>query len=50
MFLLIIFGIAALIVYGWMVSEFEAKAAVYDLSKIPKMESASVILLSLIHI
>jgi membrane peptidoglycan carboxypeptidase len=43
-FLLIIFGIAALIVYGWMVSEFEAKAAVYDLSKIPKMESASVIL------
>jgi len=43
-FLLIILGIAALIVYGWMVSEFEAKAAVYDLSKIPKMESASVIL------
>ncbi len=44
MFLLITLGIAALIAYGWMVSEFEAKADGYDLTKIPKMESASVIL------
>ena len=34
----------ALIVYGWLVSEFKAKADAFDLAKIPKMESASVIL------
>ena len=42
--LLIAVGIAGLIAYGWVVSEFEAKAEAYDLTKIPKMESASVIL------
>ena len=37
-------GLAVLIAYGWMVSEFQAKAVVYDLAKLPKMESASIIL------
>ena len=36
-------GVAALIVYGWLVSEFSAKANSFDLEKLPKMESASVI-------
>lgn len=31
-------------VYGWMVAEFSAKAASFDLEKLPRMESASVIL------
>ena len=35
---------AALVGYGWLVSEFSAKAESFDLSKLPKMESASVIL------
>jgi membrane peptidoglycan carboxypeptidase len=33
-----------LVGYGWIVSEYSAKAAVFDLNKIQKMESASVIL------
>jgi len=33
-----------LAVYGWMVAEFSAKAASFDLEKLPRMESASVIL------
>lgn len=41
--LLIILFVGALVIYGWMVSEFGAKADSYDLSKLPKMESASVI-------
>jgi len=40
--ILVCFG--ALIVYGWLVSEFKAKADAFDLAKIPKMESASIIL------
>jgi penicillin-binding protein 1A len=36
--------LGALIVYGWLVSEFKAKADAFDLARIPKMESASVIL------
>jgi penicillin-binding protein 1A len=44
-FLLLIAGsLAALAVYGWMVAEFSAKAASFDLEKLPRMESASVIL------
>ena len=42
--LLILAALGALIVYGWLVSEFKAKAESFDLAKIPKMESASVIL------
>ena len=41
---LILASVGALAVYGWLVSEFKAKADAFDLSKIPKMESASVIL------
>ena len=37
-------GLAGLIGYGWVVSEFQAKAETYDLEKLPKMESASIIL------
>ena len=36
-------GVAALIAYGWLVSEFSTKAESFDLEKLPKMESASVI-------
>ena len=36
-------GLAALVGYGWLVSEFSGKAASFDLEKLPKMESASVI-------
>lgn len=43
-FLLIAGVVAGLAVYGWMVSEFSAKAASFDLEKLPKMESASIIL------
>jgi len=43
-FLLGIACLAALVGYGWLVSEFSAKAESFDLSKLPKMESASVIL------
>ena len=43
-FLLIAGLVAGLAVYGWMVSEFSAKAASFDLEKLPKMESASIIL------
>jgi membrane peptidoglycan carboxypeptidase len=35
--------IAALVIYAWMVSEFSAKASTFDLEKLPKMESASII-------
>ena len=42
--LLILAALGALIVYGWLVSEFKAKAEAFDLAKIPKMESASVIM------
>jgi len=44
MFLLLAGAFAALAIYGWMVAEFSAKAAVFDLEKLPRMESASVIL------
>lgn len=37
-------GIAALAVYGWVVSDFSAKAATFDLEKLHRMESASIIL------
>jgi penicillin-binding protein 1A len=37
-------AIAALLAYGWVVAEFEGKAEAYDLERLPKMESASVIL------
>ncbi|MCE9543353.1 MAG: transglycosylase domain-containing protein [Verrucomicrobia bacterium] len=43
-FLLIAGVVTGLAVYGWMVSEFSAKAASFDLEKLPKMESASIIL------
>ncbi|MFZ4388270.1 MAG: transglycosylase domain-containing protein, partial [Chthoniobacterales bacterium] len=43
-FLFIAGVVAGLAVYGWMVSEFSAKAASFDLEKLPKMESASIIL------
>ena len=43
-FLLIAGVVAGLAVYGWMVSEFSAKADSFDLEKLPKMESASIIL------
>ena len=36
--------LAALAAYGWVVAEYSAKADVFDLEKLPKMESASVIL------
>ena len=42
--LLLIGCVAALAVYGWIVAEFSAKAETYDLEKLPKMESASIIL------
>lgn len=43
--LLLISGlVAGLVVYGWMVSEFSARANSFDLEKLPKMESASIIL------
>jgi len=43
--LLILLGsLAALAVYGWIVAEYSAKASVFDLSRIERMESASVIL------
>ena len=42
--LLVVGSVAALAVYGWLVAEFSAKAASFDLGKLPKMESASVIL------
>lgn len=35
---------ASLAVYGWIVAEFSAKADSFDLEKLPKMESASIIL------
>ena len=35
--------VAALLAYGWLVSEFGTKADSFDLEKINKMESASVI-------
>ena len=41
--LLVLAGLTALIAYGWLVSEFSAKAESFDLEKLPKMESASVI-------
>lgn len=37
-------ALGALAVYGWLVSEFKEKADSFDLNKLPKMESASVIL------
>lgn len=37
-------GIAGLCLYGWIVAEYSAKAAAFDLEKVQKMESASVIL------
>lgn len=43
MLLLVAGCIAALGVYGWLVSEFAAKADSFDLDKLSKMESASVI-------
>lgn len=43
-FLLIAGLVSGLAIYGWMVSEFSAKAASFDLGKLPKMESASIIL------
>lgn len=36
--------LAALALYGWIVAEFSAKAEAFDLEKLPKMESASIIL------
>jgi membrane peptidoglycan carboxypeptidase len=42
--LILILFLTALGVYGWVVSEYQAKASAFDLSKITKMESASVIL------
>jgi len=41
--LVVAMGIGALVVYGWMYSEFNEKANSFDLDKLPKMESASVI-------
>ncbi len=35
--------VAALVGYAWIVTEYSAKAAVFDLEKLPKMESASLI-------
>ena len=43
LFLLGVACIAGLVGYGWLVSEFSSKAESFDLSKLPKMESASVI-------
>ena len=42
--LLLIGCVASLAVYGWIVAEFSAKADSFDLEKLPKMESASIIL------
>ena len=42
--LLITGSFVGLAVYGWVVAEFQAKADSFDLEKLPKMESASVIL------
>jgi membrane peptidoglycan carboxypeptidase len=42
--LILLVGMAALAAYGWFVSEYSAKAEAFDLNKIQKMESASVIL------
>lgn len=44
MVLLIAGALAALAVYGWVVAEFSAKAASFDLEKLHRMESASIIL------
>ena len=44
MILLITGSFVGLAVYGWVVAEFQAKADSFDLEKLPKMESASVIL------
>jgi penicillin-binding protein 1A len=43
MFFLIVGCVAILGVYGWLVSEFSDKANSFDLAKLTKMESASVI-------
>jgi penicillin-binding protein 1A len=42
--LLIAGAIAALAVYGWVVADFSTKASAFDLEKLTKMESASIIL------
>ena len=42
--LILLLGVAGLAVYGWVVSEYQAKASVFDLDKVARMESASVIL------
>ena len=44
MFLVLFVAVIALAGYGWLVSEYSAKADAFDLNKIQKMESASVIL------
>jgi membrane carboxypeptidase/penicillin-binding protein len=41
--LLVVAAIGGLAVYAWLFSEFSAKANSFDLEKLPKMESASVI-------
>ena len=42
--LIVLVAVTALAVYGWLVSEYAARAATFDLQKIQRMESASVIL------
>jgi len=42
--LLLLLGVGGLFLYGWVVSEYQAKAAVFDLKKVSRMESSSVIL------
>jgi penicillin-binding protein 1A len=44
LFLVLFVAAVALAGYGWLVSEYSAKADAFDLNKIQKMESASVIL------
>ena len=44
MILILLGTVAGLALYGWLVSEYSAKAEAFDLAKIQKMESASVIL------
>lgn len=41
--LLVSAGVAALVLYAWLVAEYGAKAQAFDLGKLPRMESASVI-------
>jgi penicillin-binding protein 1A len=36
-------ALAGLLLYAWLISEFAAKADSFDLEKLPKMESASII-------